>query len=847
MIEHVVDQALDLPAEQRPSLIERLCGDDSVLVREVERLLRAIENSDGFLGDPASPSAARLGAWAPGAEPLAPGTTLGAYELTGRLGRGATATVYLARDPKHHRSVAIKVLHPELSAALGAERFLREIEIAATLHHPHILPLFDSGVADGLLYYVMPHVEGESLRHRLADGDQVSIQDAIRIAQEIAGALDHAHQRGVVHRDIKPENILLQDGQAIVADFGIARAINAAGPDRPTRAGRGSGTPAYMSPEQVSDAAAVDGRTDIYALGCVLYEMLAGRPPFTGDSVDQVLAGHVHEPVPSLRLSRQTVSPAVERVIQRALAKAPGDRYPTAVSFAEALAGLSRTLGPQGRRRVATAAGLAFVLVGGALWLSHRRSFPPPSVTTTVAPTNRLAVLPFENLGASADAQFAEGITDAVRDKLATLQGLTVIAPASSDEYGHSAKRPEQIGRELGANYLLTGTVDWTKTPGRPNRVLIRSRLVDAATGAERWAEPFEAEMKDVFQAQSDVAARVAEVLGVSLGASERERLAGTPTRNLAAYSLYLQGRAFWNQRTPSALQNAARYFELAIRQDSAYAEAYAGLATTYELFPEYEVGLASEAIPKAKAAALKALALDSTLGQPHIVLADQQAYQEWSWRDADAEYRRGVALDPSDATAHHWYAVYLSTWVSRLDEALAEIERAGALDPLSRSISSDHGRILYVSRRYGEAIAQLRRTLDLDPDFAPAHDWLGVAYLAKGDTAGVTEVEAAVRLTGRQEYLGDLAYAYAVSGRRARALGALRELAGLSRRQYTSPNEFAVAYTGLGDRDQAFAWLGRAMDAHLSMIATMQVDPMFDPLRSDARFTQLLKRAGLR
>ena len=733
-----------------------------------------------------------------------------------------------------------------MSAALGVERFLREIEIAATLHHPHILPLFDSGIADSLLYYVMPYVEGESLRQRLAQANPVSIHEAIRIAREIAGALDHAHRQGVAHRDIKPENILLQDGQAIVADFGIARAINAAGSDRVTQVGRGTGTPAYMSPEQVSHAATVDGRTDIYALGCVLYNA-AGRPPFTGDSVELVLDGHARQTVPQLRSIRQGVSHELEQVIQRALAKEPGHRYPTAQSFAEALAGApSEMRAPAGRRRwVAVGIGVALLLaVGGGLWMGHQRSSHSAPVLTT---TNRLAVLPFESSDDSADSQLADGITDAIRDKLAGLQRLEVIAPASSDQYRHTSKRPEQIGRELGANYLLTGTLRWEKTPGHPNRILIRSRLLDAATGAEKWAQPFEAEMTDVFQVQSDLAARVAEALGVSLAASERERLTGRPTRSLAAYGLYLQARAFWNQRTPIGLRNAARYFELATRQDSTYAEAYAGLAITYELFPDYEVGPANEAIPKAKAAALRALSLDSTLGQPHIVLADQRAYREWDWRGADPEYRRAIALNPSDAEAHHWYAAYLSTWPERFNEALVESSRADALDPLSRIIRTDHARILYVQRRYDDAIEQLRRTLELDPDFAVAHDWLGLTYLAKGeDTAGVTEVEAAVRLTGRQSYLGDLAYAYAVSGHRAHALGVLRELT-RARWQDIAPHELAVAYTGLDDRDQAFVWLQRAVDAHSAIVSNLQVDPVFDRLRSDPRLTQLVTRARLK
>ena len=339
----------------------------------------------------------------------------------------------------------------------------------------------------------------------------------------------------------------------------------------------------------------------------------------------------------------------------------------------------------------------------------------------------------------------------------------------------------------------------------------------------------------------------MSQVLGITLSVSDRKLLAGRPTRSLAAYGLYLQARGYLEQRTPVGLKNAARYFELAVRQDSAYADAYAGLATTYELFPDYEAGSVAEAVPKARQAALRALALDSTMGQAHIVLADQEAYREWDWQQADEHYRRGIALNPSDATARQWYAAYLSTWPGRLPQALAEIERASALDPLSRIIGTDYGRILYVGRHYDAAIGQLRRTLDRDPDFATARDWLGMAYLAKGEyPRGVTEVEEAVRLTGRQAYLGDLAYAYAISGQHARALGMLREVTGDPRGHYAAPQDLAVAYTGLGDRDSAFAWLQRAADAHSTVVATLQVDPIFDPLRSDPRFTQLLKRANL-
>ncbi|HEX5962762.1 MAG TPA: serine/threonine-protein kinase, partial [Gemmatimonadales bacterium] len=336
-IERLLDRALDLAPDQRDSLIEQTRSEDAALGAALERLLGADRAAGRFLEEPATTYAAPLLAWAAEPEPLVPGTNFGPYEILRRLGRGATATVYLARDPKHRRSVAVKVLHPELAAAVGPERFLHEIEVAATLNHPHILPLFDSGAIDGLLYYVMPYVDGESLRGSLAK-DRMPIDTAVRIAREVAGALDYSHRRGVVHRDIKPENILLQDGQAIVADFGIARAIDVAGADRFAEPGSGTGTPAYMSPEQACPGAEVDGRTDIYALGCVLYEMLAGEPPFTGPSPHEIRARHVTDPLPPLLRTMQPDMPAsVEAVITKALAKAPADRFATAQEMGNAL------------------------------------------------------------------------------------------------------------------------------------------------------------------------------------------------------------------------------------------------------------------------------------------------------------------------------------------------------------------------------------------------------------------------------------------------------------------------------------------------------------------------------
>jgi eukaryotic-like serine/threonine-protein kinase len=470
----------------------------------------------------------------------------GRYVIERELGRGGMATVYLARDLRHKRQVALKVLRPDLSHSLGSDRFLREIETAAKLTHPHILPLHDSGEAGGLLYYVMPFVEGESLRDRLVRELQLSVGEALRIAHEVADALSYAHTQGIVHRDIKPENILLMGGHALVADFGIARALGQAGGERLTETGLAVGTAAYMAPEQASGGQ-VDGRSDVYALGAVLYEMLAGEPPFTGPTPQAVIAKRFHTNAVPLRLVRPTVPQHVEHAVARALARVPTDRFASAAELARALAGDATTAvpvrSPAGRRHMGRPAVLLLalgVLLGlGVLfvWSWTRRS--PLAGDPGL---QRVAVLPFDNLAAADKVYFAEGITDEIRGKLATVAGLQVTARTSSAQYAGSTKRPEEIGRELGVTYLLSGTVRWDQEGGQ-SRVRVSPELINAASGATRWQQSFDAPMTDVFQMQADVAERVARELGVALAAADRRHLEARPTGDLGAYDLYLRGQ----------------------------------------------------------------------------------------------------------------------------------------------------------------------------------------------------------------------------------------------------------------------------------------------------------------
>jgi serine/threonine-protein kinase len=514
----------------------------------------------------------------------------GAYTLERELGRGGMATVYLAVDTKHHRSVAFKVLHPELAATLGPERFRREIEMAARLQHPHILSVFDSGeTAGGHLWFTMPYVDGETLRDRLRRERQLPIPEAVRIAREAAQALQYAHTHGIIHRDIKPENLLLtSDGNTLVADFGVARALeNTGGTSAQTLTGTGVaiGTPTYMSPEQASGERAVDARTDIYALGTVLYEMLAGEPPFPGASAQAVIAKRFAMTAPLVSVLRDGVPRGVTVAVATALARSPSDRYATAAEFGAALAsaerrptfggadGLASGLGGRRAMRGAAVFGV-IVLVGVAalyLWRRHE------SVASVASGPVELAVLPFDVEGDTANAYFADGITDEIRGKLAQLPALRLIASASSDQYRHTAKPQEQIGRELGVRYLVTGRVKWEQGTNGIKRVRVSPELVEVRDGAApqtRWEQSYDTTLADVFDVQAAVATRVADKLGVVLSPPAETQLAARPTQNLAAYDAYLRSSALIGH-DPATLRRALAIAEQATDLDSTFAAAW--------------------------------------------------------------------------------------------------------------------------------------------------------------------------------------------------------------------------------------------------------------------------------
>ncbi len=763
------------------------------------------------------------------------------YRIERELGRGGMATVYLAEDLKHGRRVALKVLRPEIAPALGADRFQREIAIAARLQHPHIVGLFDSGATAGMLWYTMPCVDGESLPARLRREVQLDVAEAVRIVGEVAEALTYAHGAGVIHRDIKPENILLTASHAAVADFGIAHALDVAGGERLTETGFALGTPQYMSPEQAAGGRNVDARADVYALGCVAYEMLAGDPPFNGPTPQAVLARHSVDPVPSLRTVRPTLSPALEAAITKALAKVPADRYSSAADFKAALDRAMREHGvaPTRVARRRLAAGLLAVALGIAILALAGLPLPRFGRTVVEGPIESLAVEPFENLtGDSGQVYLAKGITDQLETELAQIGSLRVIGLPEAG--GNTAAI--EAARRLGLEAVLSGSLQRAGS-----NIRISARLKSTETGQALWARSFDGDLTTILQLQADVARAVAERIRVSLTPGERSRIVGSrPQVSPAAYESYVRGAYFLDKATQASFQTAIGHFAKAIDADPTFAAAYAGMAECYASLGYFGALAPEIAFPQARAAASKALALDSTLANAHRAWAYQLLFGEWNFAEADRAYARAVALDSTNAWSHWLRGMYL-TAMNRSGEAIASVERAQRLDPLSLMVQSASARSYYNARRYQEAIAQAKVALDLDSTFARARFWVGMAeeQLGRSDEA-IRELKATIQHGGpTSAYVAALGHVYATSGHRREALRLLDDLETRSKTGYVSPLDLATVRLGLGDADSALALLSRAVRARDGGLVFLAVDPRYEPVRRDPRFQCLLRRIG--
>jgi len=770
------------------------------------------------------------------------------YRIERELGAGGMATVYLAHDVRHNRKVALKVLRPELAHAIGPDRFLREIETTANLRHPHILPLYDSGRAGGradeFLFYVMPFVEGETLRGRLDREKQLPVDEALRIAREVADALSYAHSRGVIHRDIKPENILLESGHAVVADFGIARAVDAAGGAQLTETGLAIGTPTYMSPEQASGDPGVDARTDVYALGCVLYEMLVGEPPHHAPTVEAVLARKQLDAPASIRSVRPTVPARMEDAIMRALARVPADRPATALQFAEAVGGAASVTPAETparrfptRRAVLGAAGVVLA-VAAAVWGIGLLRQP------SGAAIESLAVLPFANLSQDPEQDyFAGGMTEELIAGLSGIAGLTVKSRTSVARYRNAEEPVPDIARALGVDALVEGSVSRSG-----DGVRIRVRLVQARPERTLWSGSYDRDFRDALAAQSDVARSIAREMGAVVTPEHDRRMTRRSAASPVATEAYFKGRFYWNRRTAEDLQRAIRHFDQAIELDSGYARAYAGLAATYVLLGHSSMAVLrpTEALPQARAAARRALALQEDLAEAYTSLAYVDTY-EWHWDAARTGFQRAIQLDPADGTAHFWYAALLAA-LGGAEEAVAEARRGQEVEPLSPIISAGVAWMLHLAGRHEEAAAQARATLALEPGFLVGYLRLGVSYgwLGRYDDA-VTQLELGLQASGDDPAFGAaLVRVYAASGRPADARRHLDRLLAMRRQRYVPAYTIAAAYAALHDPDAAFQWLDRAFEERSLELTFIAVEPEMDILRGDPRLRDLMRRMQL-
>jgi serine/threonine protein kinase/tetratricopeptide (TPR) repeat protein len=738
------------------------------------------------------------------------------YSIERVLGRGGMSTVYLAEDRKHGRKVAIKALRPELSASVDAERFLREIGIAARLAHPHIVPLLDSGEAGGVLYFVAPYVPGGSLRDRLAREGKLPVKEALAIAKEAGAGLDFANRNGYVHRDVKPENILFADGHAVLSDFGIARACCGPEPDEDaeaavaavTETGVAVGTPEYMSPEQVAGEAGIDTPGDVYSLACVVYEMLAGEPPFRGGGARTTMARHVTEMPRPVRALRPDAPPAVERALARALAKDPAQRYP---SVAEFVAALEAEEAPSGR--------------------------PVATATRTVA------VLPFVNASPDPENEYlSDGITDELINALAKVEGLRVASRTSVFALKGKPQDIRVIGALLGASEVLEGTV---RRAG--DRLRITAQLSSTDDGRLLWSERYDRELLDVFAIQDEIARTIVTTLRATSFADLSEPPRKRYTENVAAYGLYLRGRYEWNKRTEKGVWRAIEYFEQAIAAEPGYALAYTGLADAYALHVDYRNIPASEGFERAKAYARKALELDDTLAEAHASLAWSQFIYDWDWAGAERGFKRAIELDPAYAGAHQSYAFLLASQ-GRFEESLIEGHTAQELDPASVSIRRTLAWNYYYARRYDQVRHHAMRAIEMNPTQEESHRMLGLALAFEGrlDEA-VRVLREAAALPGAGAYAAaNLGYVLALAGKRPEAQAILDELLERSRREYVTPVAFGTLSIGLGETDRALDWLERCYGEKRGWLAYLKVSPIFDPLRGQPRFEALVRRMNL-
>ena len=783
------------------------------------------------------------------------GSELGRYRVIEKIDAGGMGEVYRARDEHLARDVAIKVLPPgTLIDKSARKRFHKEALILSQLNHPNIATIHDFDTQQGVDFLVMEYISGITLSEKVA-GRPLPEKEVLHLGVQLAEGLAAAHDHGVVHRDLKPGNLrVTSDGRLKILDFGLAKlrppVTASAATESLSETRAMAGTLPYMAPEQLLGEE-VDTRTDIHAAGSVLYEMATGERPFAEVESSQLIGAILRRPPVPPTVLNPRVSPELERIIGKGLEKEPENRYQSAKELAIDLrrlqTGVLSGLQPAARHsrwRSAKSVWLGLGILAAAIVVLiafNVGNWRKLALDRTGARAiESLAVLPVKNFSGDPGQEFfADGMTDALIAGLAQIKAVRVISRTSIMHYKGTSETLPQIARELGVDGIVEASVMRSGS-----RVRITAQLIDAREDRHLWARNYERDMTDVLTLQSDLVQAIAGEIRVQLTPQENERLKAARRVNPEAYEAYLKGRFYWNKRTGQDITKGIEYFQHAIEIDPDYALAYVGLANSYVLLPDFGDARPREVIPKARAAAAKAIEIDDVLAEAHTPLAFISAYYDYDRAGAEREFKRAIELNPGDATAHHWYALWL-LFLGRRDEATAEIERARSLDPLSLAINTSVGTVLLYSRHYDSAIEQYRKTLEMDPNFAQAHDYLGNAYLQNGMyEQAIAEFQEAVDLSGGQvRCVAGLGRAYAAAGKREQARKMLEQLKKRAQRSYVSRYELALIYTGLGEKEQAFAWLEQAYEEHDRRLVELEAGPQVDPLRSDQRFQDLLRR----
>jgi len=836
------------------------------------------------------------------AKEIGPGTDLLHYRIISKIGAGGMGEVYLANDTKLDRKVAIKFLHDQFSKdADKLGRFIREAKAASALNHPHILTVYEIGEFEGANYIATEFIEGSTLRDVLLKKEALQLNQVLKIGVQVSEALAAAHTAGIIHRDIKPENIMIRkDGYVKVLDFGLAKlseqkksgSISLEGETKAlvhTNPGVVMGTVSYMSPEQARGKE-TDARTDIWSLGVVLYEMLAGRVPFTGETTNHTIVA-ILEKEPLLL---DNVPQELQRIVRKALTKDVDMRYQSARDLLIDLKNLRRELDIQGEleRSVVPSRDTAERGQGGTAAISADAQFThsgqvagTQSITQSGSSleyavtqarshklglgiagmvllafiatggyfgfvrgagtnqVNSIAVLPFINDSGNPDGEYlSDGMTETLINSLSQIPNLSVKARSSVFRYKGKEIDPKKVAAELNVGAVLIGHLIQ-----RGDQLTLNVELIDAQTENTIWGNKYERKATDLVSLQTEVARDVSAKLKSKLSGADTAKVEKTYTADPEAYQLYLKGRFQWNRRTADSLRQAIEFYKQAAAKDPNYALAYSGLAETYILLPQYSAASPNDSMPQAKAMATKALAIDSSLVEARIVLADYLALYEWDRVGAEREFRQAIAIEPDYATTHQWFGTDVCASMKRFDEAISELKRAEELDPLSPIIATNLGDMLLYARRYDEALAQYKRVLAFDPTFQFGYFELGYVYQSKGMySEAIAEIRKGLELGYDSLNTGYLAFSLARSGQKDEAMKLLEGLKKESAQHYVQSYAIAVAYLGLGNKDEALAWLDRDIAEHSTQTSVYAVVPELDDLRSDPRFKDMLRRLNL-